>query len=47
VEAYVKIEKVKSAKESYSRMLKIFEQELSEKPDDIILKKINNLLQTR
>lgn len=45
VEAYVKLEKRKSAKESYSKMLKIYNEELAEAPDIKILNKIKNMLE--
>jgi LuxR family transcriptional regulator, maltose regulon positive regulatory protein len=44
VEAYVSSERRKSAKEIYTKMLRIYEEELSEKPDVKILKKIQFLL---
>jgi DNA-binding SARP family transcriptional activator len=46
VEAYVKSEKMKSARESYTKMLKIYGEEIGEKPDQKILTKINSLLES-
>lgn len=47
VEAHIKNDKKKAANDVYSKMLKLYKDELSELPDPQILKKINNLIENR